>query len=608
VAHPYSGDTSLVNLGAWPEGVPYEPASGDPSLELEAIISGAGARWPAVVLAADAAGRRTGWAARVAVEIAEAWVRSGRRVVLADLCLEAPQLHEHLGAPNAEGVADIVLFGASLHASVQRNAGGSFDFLPAGPYAPEPAAIYRDDHWDRILGQLAREELLLVAYAPLEAEGMDHLVSRIGQAIVLVADPGQARSDSLLPAAALQLVLRSTRPAPAETLPEDDVDEPGAARRPEPEPEWEPDAVAAREVEPPPEPAEATPEPADAPPGQAEPPPAPMHRSTDEEFERIRLPKEGAREQLIADLRQRQRAALMVPPPDAGEAGTVPPAHAAGGVGPSAGDAAVRPPEGGLDVAIVPADGASAVDSARQPLFVAHSGPAAPPEEPDFTVIPGPPRGRLNRGVVVVSLIVVLLLAALAGAWHFWSGQRGAEVPPPAAGTTAGELTAGREMLRFSVAIEAHQDLPSAEARASAMREAEQRFGFYITPILVDGTLYYRVMAGPMADSLTAAAAMEALVESGHKTVASEWDIRATPLSFLLGEYGSAPEAQARVEELLTLAIPSYMVPVGPVDAAEYRVYGGGYAGPSEAAVMRELLQSAGQPDTLVERMGRSSR
>ncbi|MDP9348328.1 MAG: hypothetical protein M3P24_04185, partial [Gemmatimonadota bacterium] len=49
-----------------------------------------------VVLLLDASADRE-WAADVAVALASAWARAGRRVVLADLHLENPVLHERMG-------------------------------------------------------------------------------------------------------------------------------------------------------------------------------------------------------------------------------------------------------------------------------------------------------------------------------------------------------------------------------------------------------------------------------------------------------------------------------------------------------------------------------
>jgi hypothetical protein len=619
-----------VNLGAWPEGVAYDPAGGVEPLELDAIISGGGASWPAVILAADKAARRSGWAARSAIAIAGAWAASGRSVILADLCFTDPELHDHLSTTNGEGLADILHFGASLKSVIQPAGSLGFHFLAPGAYVPDPEETLRDAGWEPLLEQVARSGSILVAYAPLKAPGIEMLAERVGQVVVLVGVPDASSTDGSVPGSTVQLVLRppAAVPAPPAILDEDeDADEPGAARRPAPEAVGDDalhgiphggwpadDAGVAPDGDEPGVQAGLTPheDPAGEPSSTA--PAAGVEqaaraRPSDAEFERIRLPRDGAREALIADLRQRQRDALMVPPSDAqgvGRGGIDSPVRLGGGTG--APDPAIEPQPADAGPAAAPTDPGRPVFTARTPSEP--GADEAPPAESLLVRDPVPPR-KSNRATIVVSLAVVLLLAAVAGAWHFWSGRTQREAlqgAGEAVGATA-PASSGLVPLPFSVAIEAHQDLPTAETRVAALREAEAGMGFYITPLLVDGTLYYRLMAGPLPDSVTAAATMDALLEAGHKTGASEWDIRSTPLAFLLGDFVTREEAEQRVEELRGLSIPSYIVAAPASDVSvTHRVYGGGFAGPAEAAVMRDLLQSTGQPDSLVERSGRSPR
>jgi hypothetical protein len=58
--------------------------------------------------------------------------------------------------------------------------------------------------------------------------------------------------------------------------------------------------------------------------------------------------------------------------------------------------------------------------------------------------------------------------------------------------------------------------------------------------------------------------------------------------------------------ELKGQGVPSYVVEVPYTRGApRYHVYAGAYAGPSEAALMRDVLRRAGVLDTLVLRVGR---
>jgi cell division septation protein DedD len=250
--------------------------------------------------------------------------------------------------------------------------------------------------------------------------------------------------------------------------------------------------------------------------------------------------------------------------------------------------------------------------------------PARPPEltvaptEPDFAASerPKPRRGR-HRRVVLVTLLAVLLIGLVGGIWHWrgswleqWRTTRSGE-PSPAAEPAVSPApptspVAEATPLRFSVAIEAHQNFDIALDRLAALRAEEARFGFYLSPVLVNNNVYYRLMAGPVPDSASAAELMAELLAAGHKTGSSPADIRQAPLAFQLGTAVSRAEAERRVEELHTLAIPAYIVLHDTPEGLVYRVYGGGYASRADADVMRELLRAAGQPDSLVEREGRS--
>jgi hypothetical protein len=179
--------------------------------------------------------------------------------------------------------------------------------------------------------------------------------------------------------------------------------------------------------------------------------------------------------------------------------------------------------------------------------------------------------------------------------------------PPPEAAIAVNPGEPAAEPLPFSVAIEAHQELATAAERVARLSQAEPSMGFYLAPILVDSVLYYRVMAGPVRDSVGAAALLQQLLAKGHKTGSTAWDIRITPLAFLLGVFDSRAAAMHRVVELASLRIPAYVLEV-PYSSgvSRYHLYCGAYAGPAEADVMRQLLARAKLDANLVERVGRT--
>lgn len=123
---------------------------------------------PPVLLLLDNA-ENAQWAARLAIAIAGAWTGGGRRVVLADLHLEDPRLHEYLGEPNLDGVVDTFLYGASLARTARPTVGHGFYLIPAGTYTADVSALYHHPRWDKIVAGFAEANAALVVFAPPSA-------------------------------------------------------------------------------------------------------------------------------------------------------------------------------------------------------------------------------------------------------------------------------------------------------------------------------------------------------------------------------------------------------------------------------------------------------
>lgn len=178
-------------------------------------------------------------------------------------------------------------------------------------------------------------------------------------------------------------------------------------------------------------------------------------------------------------------------------------------------------------------------------------------------------------------------------------------IPPSETPVPAPRGEAMETPIPISVAVEAHQDLTSARQRIDALRRAEPNVDFYLAPVAVSGGLYYRLLAGPLADREAGTALLQRLVDAGHKTAFDTWAVRPTEYAFLLGEFDTRPEAARRVEELAGMEIPSYIVTVRyDPGRPRYRVYGGAFETAVEAEVMQELLENADLEATLVPRTG----
>ncbi len=439
-----------MTFGSWPGAMAFDPDGDAASLVRDTLTTPLGPPRCLLLISGEAA-RYSGWSARAAIALANA-LAAGGRVVLADLHIEQPELDGLVSTRGAEGVADAILFGASLEHLALASTDHRFELLPAGGPVPDPEAVLQSPEWTRLLKEAERAGLTLLLYAPWRARGLDALVKRVGAAVMLAgATDARLAAGYLPPDIEIRAIL-----APATQR--------GIGT---------PAATAPRERE-------------------------------------IALPAKRRTHRWL-------RVAIPV-------------------------------------LIIVLGAGAAAV-LLRQPVTPA-AEPAAPPPPP----------------------------------------------PPAAIGEPAGTA------LPYAVAIEAHQDLRTADERVTALRTAVPSTGFFLAPILVDSVLFYRVLAGPVSDSANAAALMTALIATGHKTGGTEFDIRHVPLAFSLGEYDTREAAETRAAQLAALNIPAYVLALPYSSGGErYALYCGAYAGPAEADAMRQVLADAEIPATLVQRTGRST-
>ncbi|CAN5811816.1 hypothetical protein BH23GEM6_BH23GEM6_17650 [soil metagenome] len=168
-----------------PETSVYSPDIDDAS-PIETVAAGS-----AVLLLVGSVDRE--WAAQTAVELCAEWAARGRRVVLVDMHLESPVLHELLRVPNMEGVVDIFLYGASISRSARPVEGRGFHLITAGTYELDTSAIYRHPRWEKLIAGFRDAEATLVLFAPALSADIDAISPWLSQVILL----GPPRSGSL---------------------------------------------------------------------------------------------------------------------------------------------------------------------------------------------------------------------------------------------------------------------------------------------------------------------------------------------------------------------------------------------------------------------------
>ena len=547
-----------------PDAMPFEPGQAAASVAIEALTRDPESAPAAVLLAVSPKARRSGWAKTAAIALADAWAGRGEPVILADLSLDAPQLHETLGVANEEGMSDVFLFGVSVPHVTVAVPGKSFQLIAASPFTPDVREVLTHRRWDNVLAELNAGGSRLIAYLPMDLDGSDAFASRVTDTIVLADEsdlaalvlPADANVIAVLVPRREEVTTTSAPPAPVTAVQTATI-----AAAPAPP------VAAAQTVTPSPEPEPKADTPLNA----------GIERRSDAEFEKIRIPKDGARDALIADLRARQRAALMAPAPDMAP---LPDAEA---------------------IQAAPA-GEKARDRPPGPIF------RLPAEHPT---------GKPDTSWVTRWLLLGIVLGAAIFAGWYWYREQMADTTStaaivaapaqraPATAPGAAPAAAASRALPFSVAIASYQVLDLAEARLAQLEDDEPELTFFVGPIAVQGTMFYRVMAGPVGDSASATSLVTALVEKRIKTITSGWDVLTTPYAFLLGAYASSEDARAMQRTAALKGIPTYIVEGSAPDGSMiHNVYAGAYAGPGDAEFMRPILEAAGLPANLVERTG----
>jgi hypothetical protein len=177
---------------ALPQPTVYDPSA---DLTVPSILARMEPVGTVVLLLAGRAERR--WAAQAAVELSTAWAQGGTRIVLADLQLEDPVLHERIGSENLEGVADIFLYGASLARIARPVRGRGFFLIPAGTYAPDPGAIYRHSRWPKLVAGFRDADASLLLFAPAQGTDLDALAEWVTEVVLLGEPPSAAALEPL---------------------------------------------------------------------------------------------------------------------------------------------------------------------------------------------------------------------------------------------------------------------------------------------------------------------------------------------------------------------------------------------------------------------------
>ena len=159
------------------------------------------------------------------------------------------------------------------------------------------------------------------------------------------------------------------------------------------------------------------------------------------------------------------------------------------------------------------------------------------------------------------------------------------------------------------VLVDAWREAETPLAWAAALREQMPDLLGFVTALSIDGERRYALVVGP-AYSAAEANDLKGPLETAFALVVVEpesWTVEAAPYSFFFGEYEGLGPANTRVQELVGLSVPAFVLQVTyPAGATAFRVYGGAFSDEFEAVEMGQLLTEHGLDDApLTERRGR---
>ena len=167
---------------------PLDPATGSLPGEIESALGDGDSVSACVVILVDSEIDRD-WGAQASVAVAKRWAASGRRIILADACLDGPVLHEAVGAENGEGVSDMVLYGASAKRITERVEGG-FMLAPAGTPVIEVADVLKHVKWDTVIRGCREAGATLVFHVSTGTPGVEAMTKR-AEGVLVLASPSK---------------------------------------------------------------------------------------------------------------------------------------------------------------------------------------------------------------------------------------------------------------------------------------------------------------------------------------------------------------------------------------------------------------------------------
>lgn len=512
--------------------------------ELPSFGAAAPGRGSVVAVLATPSARENDWAMRATVALADGLGGEGHDLIAVDADLDFPSLHVAMSAENAEGIVDLVDFGASPSRVIRDAPDNDFKFISAGTYAIDPGKVLGSELWKDFCEQRVAEAKTLLIYTATEAHGASAVLEIATDVVALATREEASDADGSLASilsGCEELVRGVYGPdtdgaSTGATVASADAPEDGADARPT-RPADGDDGTS------------VTPHPAA--PSTGVSPPTSAGGDDDggvPSSPELAVGAAGGGKRPLRWILGAGLAAVLVlaalwasgvvDPRASTEEGT------AGGASSEAeGESQGEPGFGGTDAASDPTPAAAEDPEAREPSLDAGTLPLGP--SPSF------------QG--------------------------------------ANELSGA---LSYAFQIAAYPSLPSAIEAARELEGTAGGLPALVVPVEIRGEPYYRLLAGPFTDSASAAPAIAAsgLGAGGlHRRV--NW-------SFHLGEAADDRLVRTRSDELAAMGIPTFLVRVEFTDGRiAHRIQAGAFTDTRDASYLAVMLAEVGLGDAPLARI-----
>jgi succinoglycan biosynthesis transport protein ExoP len=124
--------------------------------------------------------------------------QSGQRVLLIDTDMRRPRLHHLIGAPNQEGLSNLIIGSANYDDVIKPTDIDNLSVLPCGPLPPNPAELLMTNKFANVLTELGKRFDRIILDSPPCVPVTDAVVlSKKVDGVILVAQSGRTLRDDI---------------------------------------------------------------------------------------------------------------------------------------------------------------------------------------------------------------------------------------------------------------------------------------------------------------------------------------------------------------------------------------------------------------------------